>query len=116
MYTIFDLIDFPGIITKYTDDNNGIRVYEDFCAAVERKLTPTDMHKWSELYVQVIYKNSHFSVFYGIDEKNLQVFEIKSSNDLLVFQRNIKQFINVLKRESECIVKKIQIENDFKDN
>ena len=115
-YTIFDLISFPGIITKYTDDNNGIRVYEDFCANVERKLTPTNMHKWSELYVQVIYKNSHFTVLYGIDKENLQEFEIEYSADLLEFQRNIQQFINVLKRESECIVKKIQIENDFKEN
>lgn len=115
-YTIFELISFPGIITKYTDDNNGIRVYEDFCANVERKLTPNDMHEWSELYVQVIYENSHFRVLYGIDKENLQEFEIEYSADLLEFHRNIQQFINVLKRESECIVKIIQIENDFKEN
>lgn len=112
---IFSQIGYPSICVKYEDNQNGVKVYEHFCANLERRLKVDNPQKWSEVFLKLTAKDDYYILRFGMNCDSVQKFIIKNNDDLANAVEHINKLFEFLKKESESNIKKIQIETDFEE-
>lgn len=112
---ILSQIGYPSICVKYEDDVNGVKVYEHFCANLERRLKIDNPQKWSEVFLKITAKDDGYILRFGFDCNSVQKYLIRNHDDLVNAVEHIHKLFEFLKKESESNIKKIQIETDFEE-